>query len=288
MISMTGYGFAEVTTQKISLTIEIKSYNNRYLDIFVNMPLFLNMLEPRIREEAGSYVSRGKVEIYIRVKEFEEDLAVHLDSGAVAEYSRVFTELAKAANVKNEPSIADFLQLEGVLKTEKRREPEAYFEILKPVFSQAMELFIESRKKEGSATRSHILSLLDKLDSEHRLVCQRAPIASEQTKKKINEGFAEAAGNQVDESRMLQELAAYLVRYSVEEEISRLSAHLSDFRKQIDTEGPVGKRLDFLCQEINRETNTIGSKTVDLETTRAVVRMKDSLENIREQLRNVE
>lgn len=288
MLSMTGHGYAESIDRKLQASIEIKSYNNRYKDINVSLPPFLSPIEPDIRDFISAQVQRGKIEIYCRIQEFEEDSQVLLDTSLTKNYLVILNELAEIAGSNEKPGISHLLSLDGVLKLKKNRDIDVYWNTLKPLLEEALEKYQERRAAEGEATQKDIENSMKVITDSIDQIEILKPEAEQKIKDNIRQGFEEVLGNQIDENRILQELAAYLVRYNINEEIARLKSHIQSFQGILNNPGPVGKKLDFLCQEIHREINTIGSKSVEIQINSLVVSMKDSLEMIREQLRNVE
>ncbi len=288
MKSMTGYGYAEYQDEKIHLILEMKSYNNRYLDIIINQPVFLNSLEPEIRKYISDNAERGRVELYLRVRELEEDVKVYIDKSAASSYAEALRQLSKAAGIEENVGLSHILSFEGVLKTEKNRDIDEYRTKIMPLLDSCMSQWNESRLKEGLETEAHIKSNIDIIYNALEVFELNAGQMEENIKTNIKNKFAEVIGDSVDEQRVLAETAVLLVKYSISEEISRLKGHLDSFLKSVESGEAAGKKLDFICQEINREVNTIGSKSVIMQVNQTVVEVKDSLENIREQLRNVE
>ncbi len=288
MKSMTGFGSAEYQDEKIHIMLEIKSYNNRYLDIIVNQPVFLNALEPEIRKFISDRAGRGRVELYLRIRELEEDLVLHLDRSAATAYAESLRQLSEAAGIKGEIGLSHLLSFEGILKAEKKRDLDRYREKIMPLLDECVKQWDESRVKEGVETAADIESNLQTLYGAVELFRERSSEMEENIKTNIRTKFNDVLGNVIDEQRVLAETAVLLVKYSINEEIVRLTGHLDSFRETTAADFPAGKKLDFICQEINREVNTIGSKSFIMEVNQKVVEVKDSLENIREQLRNVE
>lgn len=288
MKSMTGYGYAEYQDEKIHLILEMKSYNNRYLDMVINQPVFLNGLEPDIRKFISENAERGRIEVYLRVRELEEDVIVHLDKNMASAYADSLRKLAESAGIDQAVTLSDLLTFEGILKTEKNRDMDEYRKKVMPLLESCAQQWEDSRVREGRETSVDIKSHLDFIYEAIELFSAKASDIEDNIKNNIKTRFSEVLGSEIDEQRILAETAVLLVKYSISEEISRLKGHLDSFASAMETEGAVGKKLDFLCQEINREVNTIGSKSVVMEVNQKVVEVKDSLENIREQLRNVE
>ncbi len=288
MKSMTGFGYAEIQDGKVHLTADLKSYNNRYLDLIVNIPPPLNPLEPAIREKIQGRLKRGRVELYLRMRELEEDLTILIDGEAARGYAEKLRALGKDLALKDELGYSHILNLEGVVRTDKKRDLDLLGEKVGLILDRALDELTASREREGESTGRDIFAQLDLVERSLDSIRGYAPGVEEKVRQTLSEKFREVVGDGAEESRILQEIASYLVRYDINEEISRLDSHISAFRAIASEEEGVGKKLDFLCQEMNREINTIGSKTPQVEVSRLVVEMKDGMEKIREQLRNVE
>ncbi|MDR0403243.1 MAG: YicC family protein [Treponema sp.] len=284
---MTGYGWAEEPGEERTVSVEIKGYNNRFLDITVNLPSHLSSLESRIREYASGKCRRGSVELWLRCREYGASVSVAVNKKAARAYYDAARGVASELGL-SEPALADILNREGVLDVERNRDAETAYGFIKPVLEKAFAAFDAERRREGIHTQKDISVHLAAMEKSLSVVESFGSLLDEKLKENIKSRFAELLGDAVDENRVLAETAALLVKYTISEEISRLKAHLGEFRSVLENEEVLGKKLDFLCQEINREVNTIGSKAVMLEVSREVVNMKDSLENMREQLRNVE
>ncbi len=288
MISMTGYGYKEYQDGKIRFSLEVKTYNNRYMDLILNLPSPLSPLEGKVRSLIGSAIKRGRVEVYLRMKELEEDLSLSVDKAAVQSYAETLREVQGLAGISGDLSLGHILSMEGVIKTEKNRDLDAIYEILEPLFRDVLEQVNSSRAAEGAETEKDILGQIGFLEECLDKVREHAPRMQEQITTTLKEKFEEVVQGKADESRILAEIAVQVVRFDINEELQRLTTHFEGFRSIASGSEAVGKKLDFLCQEINREVNTIGSKNTLVEIGRIVVEMKDSLEKVREQLRNVE
>jgi len=288
MKSMTGYGYREASAPRFQMSLEIKSYNNRYLDVFVNVPSALSPLEPRIRDFLASRIVRGKVETFLKVKDLEEDLDVRIDPASVRGYVKALKELSSYADVHEEIRLSHLLRIDGLLKSDRNRDVEEYWAALQPLLEAVFADYEAARVREGEETRKDIERLLDSVEASVIGVEALIPGLESYFTLNIRGRMEELLRDQIDESRILTEVAMLLVKYSVNEEIVRLKSHLAAFRETLREEGGVGKKLDFICQEINREINTIGSKSILSDMNRHVVIVKDALENIREQVRNVE
>ena len=288
MKSMTGYAYKESSHAQTTVSVEIKSYNSRFLDIYIHLPSWLSSLEPGIRDYVTSRFTRGKMELNVRVKEENAPVSVSINRNAVLAYEKAIDDLAKTLDTEEKPGLEFLLGLEGVLETETNRDAERYWLLIEPVLAAAADQAAAERAREGKHTEDDILSHIASLEESVNIVSFHAPELEASIKENLRTRFAELLGDKIDESRVLAETAVLLMKYTISEELSRLSSHLAEFRLETERNPSPGKKLDFLSQEINREINTIGSKTPLLEVSRAVVNMKNELENIREQLRNVE
>lgn len=288
MISMTGYGISQYQDEKKTCSLEIKSYNNRYLDLVLNMPQYLGPIEKEIRDRIGKTLKRGRVEVYLKIREKEEDLTLWIDQAAAREYKERLTELQNALEMDEALKLDQILSMEGVMKVEKVRDPQAMKPLIFQMLDDALEQLQQSRIAEGAHTKGDITENIAVIENFRACSAELAPQVEAEVKQNLLDKFQEVVGDQVEESRVLSEVAAYLVRYDINEELSRLKAHLISFNEMLALEEPVGKKMDFLCQEMNREINTIGSKSPQVEIHRRVVDAKDAMEKIREQLRNVQ
>jgi uncharacterized protein (TIGR00255 family) len=288
MKSMTAYGWAEQQDEEVSISVEIKGYNNRFLEIAINLPPFLSALEVPVRKYLAGLFRRGRIEVSLRYKELNAPVTVTLNREAAKAYWEAANETATMLGIAEKPGLATVLGMEGVLETEKSRNIQKALERTMVLLERAAGDFEKERGREGTHTRDDILSHVEKLEGSRIAIASRSGELETMLKENVKTRFDELLGEGVDENRVYAETAALLVKYTISEELSRLDAHFKEFRAEAERNPSPGRKLDFLCQEINREINTIGSKAVMLEVSREVVTMKDALENIREQLRNVE
>lgn len=288
MRSMTGYAYVEESTDEVTVSVEIKSYNSRFLDLSVNQPYWLSRLESRIREYAQARVLRGKAELTVRIREKRAGVAVVADTVLARAWRDAASEVSRSLGLGGEVPLSMVVAQEGVLRAERDLDVDAYWARLEPVLARAFADFDVARDREGSALRADIEAMLSRIEDAVGLVGEWAPRMEELFREGVRARFAEVLGDQVDEQRVLQETAALIVRYTINEELVRLRAHIGSLKDEIRSNPAPGRKIDFICQEINREINTIGSKNQILEVGRAVIDVKDALENIREQVRNVE
>jgi uncharacterized protein (TIGR00255 family) len=284
---MTGYAYCEKNTENMSISVEIKGYNSRYLEIYVNLPSWLSALEMKIRSIVSTVCGRGKIEIYMRIHEHNAPVKIEINKNAVRAYYDAINILKDELGIEEKPNLSLMLGMEGVLEIEKNRDDDCWQEI-EPLLQEALKTFCCEREREGKHTEEDIFKHLEIIECSVKTAASFAPVIENTIKENIKSRFNELLGNQIDENRVLAETASLLLKYTISEEISRLNSHLGEFRVEMNTNSRPGKKLDFLCQEINREINTIGSKSAIIEVSSEVVRMKEALENIREQLRNVE
>jgi len=288
MKSMTGYAYTEKTAEGLTVSVEFKSYNSRFLDLTVNLPYWLSRLEPRVRDFAASHIQRGKVELNIRIREQNAHLAVSADPDAARAYLEAVRSVATAIGAGDSVPLSLIVAQEGVLKSERTIDPETYWERIEPALNEAYADFDKARATEGLALKADIEAMISRIERSADIVSGWIPEMERLFKDNIRARFTEILGEAVDEQRVMQETAALLMKYTINEEIVRLRSHLVSLVREL-TENPApGRKIDFICQEINREVNTIGSKNQIVEVGQAFIEAKDALENIREQMRNIE
>ncbi len=288
MKSMTGFAHHALSGKGLQGTITLKSYNNRFLDIAISLPPPISGIEAHVRDFLGSRISRGKIECTIRARKIEasiDDIVFHAQSARVlAEQLR---GLARECSIDEQLSLDTIARFPGIIEMNSEVDELSVWESIMPSLEETWREFEESRLREGLATQSNIANEVKRLTAKLLEVEAQAAAQEKIVYDQITTRFRELLAENYDQSRVLQEVAVQLVRLTINEEIERLKAHFSAF-ESIAVEPSCGKKLDFLCQEMNREVNTIGSKSMVISISHAVVEMKDALENIREQLRNVE
>lgn len=288
MTSMTGYSYVETSTETSTVSVEIKSVNSRFLDLTINLPQYLNQLESSFRAIISEKVVRGKIDVYIRVKENESDIEIAADTNAAKAYLDAIKKIADATGYSSDIPLSLIISQPGVLNTNQNYDVEKYGQMISPVLKEALDKFCADRKREGENLKKDLLSKLSKLEECAAFFKEWQPKMELIFKEQITAKFKELLADQVDENRIMTETAAMLVKYTINEEIVRLHSHLAAMKTEIENNPAPGKKLDFLCQEANREINTIGSKNQFAEVGAMVISSKDSLENIREQAKNVE
>lgn len=286
--SMTGYAFVEESTDERDIGIEIKSVNNRYLEIYSSLPSFLAPLEAEIRGIVSERALRGKVEVSIRFREYTDTVAIHVDQSAVRAATDALGEIARTAGLERSPSYGDILSFEGVVHTERKRDLDLYRTLLFPLLTRGLDQWDETRRNEGAATVKDIEASIGRLDAAVQVFTEKAPEVERIVVETVREKFREILGDDVEEQRVIAEAAALAIKHGTNEEQVRLKTHITSLRELLRRGGSIGKRLDFICQEVNREVNTTGSKTILPDVQAAVIEAKDAVEAIREQVRNIE
>jgi uncharacterized protein (TIGR00255 family) len=290
--SMTGFGSAEVLTPSGRFTVEIKSVNHRFTEIVVRLPRDLSALEERVRTVVQSRVLRGRIEVIImREERGVRPRTVRSDPELARAYAQALREVADVLGVVGDISLSQLIAFPDIVKVEETRED---VEGLWPELSHAVEdaaaALVAMREAEGWRLAADLVARLDRVDELTRLVDGRTHVAVTDYVQRLRRRIAELLGTvPLDENRLATEIAIFAERVDVSEEVTRLRSHLVQFRHDVeDSAGAIGRRLEFVLQEMGREANTIGSKTSDLEMTRAVIAIKGELESLREQVQNVE
>ena len=288
MTSMTGYGYNEMNYETAIVSVEIKSVNSRFLDLNINLPPFLNSIESYFRNKISQNITRGKVDVFIRVKELESDAQIYADTKMAKSYYDAIKEVAIATGY-DEKSIPLSLILEqnGVLNSNKSYDVEKYQSMIDPIFDNALNQFVKDANREGENLLVDLKSKLLELETCADFFKKWQPKMENVFKEIITAKFNDLLKDNVDENRIMTEVAAMLVKYTINEEIVRLQSHIKAMKDELENNPYPGKKIDFICQEMNREINTIGSKNQFAEVGTMVIKAKDSLENIREQSKNI-
>lgn len=289
MTSMTGYAYEEKSYENAIVSVEIKSVNSRFLDLSINLPSYLNQIENYFRTKITEKIIRGKVDVFIRVKELKSDASVSADVGIAKSYLNAIKDVALACGYDSENIPLNLiLSQPGVLNSNNSYDIEKYKNLIEPVFNVAFEKFYADRIREGENMKKDLIEKLKKIEDCAKFFKEWQPKMENLFKEQIVKKFNELLGEHADENRIMTETAAMLVKYTINEEVVRLHSHIAAMKDEILNNQTPGKKLDFICQEMNREINTIGSKNQFAEVSSVVVTAKDSLENIREQSKNVE
>lgn len=289
--SMTGYGRGSFEQSGRSFNVEIKSVNNRYLDIFIRLPRGINTLEDRIRKYVATKVYRGKIDVYINQEKFgEDDVAVNVDENIAAAYYNALKTLKERFGLNEEITLSQLTNYPDVISMEKKEEDiEVIWDILVKALDQAIELFLEMRSNEGTKLGKDIKERCQLIKTKVEEIENRSSGVVDEFREKIKVRITEYLKEiEIDEARLLNEVAFFADKSSITEEIVRLKSHISQLENTLSDRDTIGRKLDFLIQEMNREINTIGSKANDLYITNIVVDVKSELEKIREQVQNIE
>lgn len=289
--SMTGYGRGEAEREGRSITIELKSVNNRYLDCNVRLPRSCSFAEEGIKSRVKAATSRGKVDVFVTVDTTQADaVAVTLNRPLAERYMKAFELMSLTFGIENDIAVSDLSRFPDVLCVEKLpQDQDALSAELYAVLDLALADYDRMRSTEGEKLKEDLLDKLERLESFVAQVEERSPETVRAYHEKLLAKLQEVLGNtQIDESRILTEAAIFADKVAVDEETVRLRSHIAQFRTLLEEGGIVGRKIDFLIQEMNRETNTIGSKCTDLDISRIVVDMKSEIEKLREQVQNIE
>ena len=289
--SMTGYGSGDGLSGKTALHVELKSVNNRFLDCSVRLPRSCSFAEEKVKSLVQSYIGRGKVDVFITVDSSQEDdVQVKLNEPLLRAYKQAVEEMKRKFLIPDDMAAAAYSRIPDVFVLEKKElDQEAFLTDLIVVVEEALDAICAMRAREGDRLAADLSRKLDELEAMQQTVAARSPETVKEYREKLLARMQEVLGTAgIDESRILTEAALFADKVAVDEELVRLDSHIRQFRDLLKAGGAVGRKLDFLIQELNREVNTIGSKCVDLEITKVVVEMKSTIEKIREQAQNIE
>jgi uncharacterized protein (TIGR00255 family) len=289
--SMTGYGKSEQTIDSLNVTVEIKSVNHRYFEFSARVPREYGFLEEKLKKYCNSLITRGKVECYVSVEDLEErEMEVNVNETLAAGYVKALKELSERFGLKDDISAVTLSRYPDVITLHKASEDEErIWNAVKTVAETAVSKFIEMRETEGSKLRGDILSRADYIIECVEFIEGRSPETVREYNEKLKQRMKELLGDAaVDEQRLLNEAAIYADKIAVDEETVRLRSHISQLRDFMNSSEAIGRKLDFLVQEINREANTIGSKAQDVDIAKKVIAIKAEVEKIREQVQNIE
>ena len=291
LCSMTGYGRAQQIRNGRDITMELRSVNNRYLDLSIKLPRLYTFAEEAIRTRLQGRLNRGKVDVYVTIRDAgAEQSQISLNRSVLEGYLTAMREMVRDYGVQDDISAAALSRFSDVFTVEKAEEDEQQVKTdLLAVLDQALDAFVAMRQREGAALEKDLTAkcgtVLDLVDQ----VAQRSPATVAEYRTKLYDKMQEVLQSAtIDESRILTEAAIYADKVAVDEEITRLKSHVDQMRSMLSAGGSVGRKLDFLMQEMNREANTIGSKGNDVAIARIVVDLKAELEKMREQIQNLE
>lgn len=288
MKSMTSYAYLGGIVNGADISCELKSYNSRFLDININIPSTMAQLEPFLRKYFSKRIIRGKVDFYLRLKKLHNEQPILPNIPLAQSYYKSIADIAHALGMENQITLDLILRQEGVLQIDKDFDEELWQKALVPLLDELTEKFNMCRIEEGKALSADIRTMLAVLSGSVAEIEQNAARMEQLFSAMLKKKFSDLMEREPDQQRVMQETAVLLVKYTINEEIIRTKAHITALKKEIAENETPGRRIDFLCQEINREINTIGSKNQLTEIGQAVISAKDALENIREQAHNIE
>lgn len=289
--SMTGFGRCEIAKGERKITVEMKSVNHRYLDVSIKMPKKLNFFEAAIRSELKNYIQRGKVDVFIAYEDLtESNVCVKYNKELAAEYMRYLTQMAEEFDLDNDIRVSTLSRYPEVFSMEEQTvDEEELWLLLSEAIRGAAEGFVETRIKEGENLKNDLVEKLDGMLTHVDYITERSPQIVTEYRQKLGESVKELIEDvKVDESRLLMEVTIFADKVCVDEELVRLRSHIETTRENLIKGGSIGRKLDFIAQEMNREANTILSKANDLEISNRAIELKTEIEKVREQIQNIE
>ena len=289
--SMTGYGRHEAVVGTKKILVELKSVNHRFADYNIKVPRHLGFLEDKVKKYASEEITRGKVDIYVNVESSEEaDKDIILNKELAKNYIDVLYQLRDEFGLKDDITVTSVARFSDIFQAQRRSEDEdAIWAAVKSVMTEALNAFTAMRSREGERIEADLVARIEYMKQLAAKVDERSPQTVKDYSDRLYAKIKEVLGDRsIDEARVLTEVAIYADKVAVNEETVRLGSHFEEFKTIIESGEPAGRRLDFLIQEINRETNTIGSKAQDIEIAKIVVELKGEIEKLREQVQNIE
>ena len=290
--SMTGFGHGEVSNDKNQkVTVEMKSVNHRYCDISLKLPKKLAMFEANIRNIMKEYASRGKIDIYVSYEDLSETaVSLHYNQAMAAEYMQVFKKMQEDFGIETKITAEALVKYPEVVTLEEvQQDEEVWWELLEAALRQAAEKFVETRTIEGANLKKDLLGKLDQMAADVAFIEKRSPQIIAEYRAKLEEKVKEfLEDSTIEENRIAAEVTLYADKIAVDEEIVRLQSHISSMTDVLESDESVGRKLDFMAQEMNREANTILSKSSDVDLADHAIELKTNVEKVREQIQNIE
>ena len=289
--SMTGFGRHEMVTDECKISVEIKAVNHRYLDLGIKMPKKFNYFEASMRTLLKDHIQRGKVDIFVTYEDYTDaKVFLKYNKSLAQEYMDSFKKMADDFDIDNDVKVSMLARCPEVLTMEEVPEDEDHmWELLKDALSRACEGFVESRIHEGENLKNDLVGKLEYMLTLVDFIEERSPKVIAEYRHKLEDKVKELlATASVDESRIATEVTIFADKICVDEETVRLRSHIEGMKKELLAGGSVGRKLDFIAQEMNREANTILSKANDLETSNLAINLKTEIEKVREQIQNIE
>lgn len=290
--SMTGFGHGEVSNDKNQkVTVEMKSVNHRYCDISLKLPKKLAMFEANIRNIMKEYASRGKIDIYVSYEDLSETaVSLHYNQAMAEEYMQVFKKMQEDFNIETKITAEALAKYPEVVTIEEvQQDEEVWWELLEAALRQAAEKFVETRTIEGANLKRDLLGKLDQMAADVAFIEERSPQIIAEYRSKLEEKVKEfLEDSTIEENRIAAEVTLYADKIAVDEEIVRLQSHTSSMTDVLESDESIGRKLDFMAQEMNREANTILSKSSDVDLADHAIELKTNVEKVREQIQNIE
>ena len=289
--SMTGFGRCEITTDEYKISVEMKAVNHRYLDLSIKMPKKFNYFEAAIRAQLKEYIQRGKVDLFISYEDYtEEKMSLKYNRTLASEYMNYFRQMADELDIPNDATVLRVARLPEVFTMEQAPDDDEHmWQIIRQVIGEAAEKFVETRTQEGEHLKQDLFGKLDYMVTLVDRIEARSPKILEEYRAKLEDKVKELlSGTNIDEGRIASEVVIYADKICTDEETVRLKSHIEATRRELESGGSVGRKLDFIAQEMNREANTILSKANDLETSDCSIALKTEIEKVREQIQNIE
>ena len=290
--SMTGFGHGEVSNDKNQkVTVEMKSVNHRYCDISLKLPKKLAMFEANIRNIMKEYASRGKIDIYVSYEDLSETaVSLHYNQSMSEEYIQVFKKMQEDFNIETKITAEALAKYPEVVTIEEvQQDEEVWWELLEAALRQAAEKFVETRTIEGANLKRDLLGKLDQMAADVAFIEERSPQIIAEYRSKLEEKVKEfLEDSTIEENRIAAEVTLYADKIAVDEEIVRLQSHISSMTDVLESDESIGRKLDFMAQEMNREANTILSKSSDVDLADHAIELKTNVEKVREQIQNIE
>lgn len=289
--SMTGFGRHELVTKEYKITVEMKAVNHRYLDLSIKMPRKFNFLENDIRNLLKTYIQRGKIDVFINYEDYKQGTAcLKYNEGLAAEYMQAFARMQEQFGISNEVNTTTLARFPEVLTMEQTtQDEESLWHQLSEAVEAAADNFVAARQTEGQKLREDLLEKLKNMEQSITFIEQYSPNVVLQYRKRLEDKVKELLETSaIDENRIVAEVTIYADKICVDEETVRLKSHIDSTRKELMAGANIGRKLDFIAQEMNREANTILSKTNDLEVSDHAIALKTEIEKVREQIQNIE
>lgn len=289
--SMTGFGRSEIVKGNRKISVEIKSVNHRYLEAGIKMPKKLNVFESRMRDLLKKYAARGKIDIFINYEDDSENqVNLKFNQNIADEYMTIFNNMSEKYNLKNDMTVGGLARFpEVITMDEVQEDEEELWHFIEEAMKAALEQFVNTRILEGENLKKDLLGKLDHMEELVAFVEKRSPEIMKEYRSKLESKVKELLGDTtIDESRIATEVIIYADKICVDEETVRLRSHIEHARKCLNEEGGIGRKMDFIAQEMNREANTTLSKVNDIEISNAAIDLKTEIEKVREQIQNIE